>query len=358
LKSPIRILVAPLDWGLGHTTRCIPIIQQLLKQGAVVTVAGNAQQLQYLQTELADVHYLPLQGYNISYAKTTFGLLLMMLWQIPKIVWSIYKEHRWLKSTLQNNNFDAVISDNRYGLFSNKTTTVFITHQLHIQVPFGSKVIHYINTYFIKKYTHCWVPDDAAPNSLAGVLSANSNINFSPIYIGAISRFTNAMPCITNNTNTILCILSGPEPQRSLLAQSIALQLANTMYIITVVGYTSNTITNNASNITYLPLQSATQLQQLIATNHILVSRSGYTTVMDLAVWQRAAILVPTPGQTEQEYLGQYAQQQLWHFVAQQHNIDWLAVIQQYLQQTYVCKATTDNKHLQQSVQQLLATIH
>src|SRR6266498_103077 len=135
LRKP-RILVAPLDWGLGHATRCIPIIDHLLKSGADVWLAGEGAQQKLLAHEFPGLPFLSLAGYRIHYAKSAFGLLKNILFQAPKILRAIKKENKWLEKTMKEHHFDAVISDNRYGLYHRDIPCIFITHQLKIKSPF------------------------------------------------------------------------------------------------------------------------------------------------------------------------------------------------------------------------------
>jgi hypothetical protein len=132
-----RILVAPLDWGLGHATRCIPIIRELLVQDCDVWLAGEGAQEQLLKNEFPELPFLDLPGYRIRYAKTKRGLLWKMIQQGPKMQQAIRYEHRWLKKAVKEHGFDAVISDNRYGLYHSSVPSFFITHQLTIKSPLG-----------------------------------------------------------------------------------------------------------------------------------------------------------------------------------------------------------------------------
>ncbi|TMI85631.1 MAG: glycosyl transferase family 28, partial [Bacteroidetes bacterium] len=113
----LRILVAPLDWGLGHATRCIPIIQHLLKADVEVWLAGEGAQEKLLADEFPDLPFLSLHGYRIRYARSAIGLVKNILFQAPKIVKAIRNENKWLAKMIDEHHFDAVISDNRYGLY-------------------------------------------------------------------------------------------------------------------------------------------------------------------------------------------------------------------------------------------------
>ena len=178
-NDPVSVLVAPLDWGLGHATRCIPIIKELVKQGAGVIIAAVGNQKKLLEAEFPQLEFLEIPGYEIRY-KRGFFLKWSLLFRIPGILRQIRLENRWLEKTLQNRKVDVVISDNRYGLFHKGHFCVFITHQLYIQS--GSKPPGALgkwidgrllkwNYKLISKFSCCWVPDQERGLSLAGILS-------------------------------------------------------------------------------------------------------------------------------------------------------------------------------------------
>jgi len=168
-----RILIAPLDWGLGHATRCIPIINELLANNCEVLVAAENGTKSLLQKEFPQLVFLPLAGYRIKYSYQRSLFPLKILLQSPGLIYSICKEHHWLKKTVKTYNIDAVISDNRFGLFHSSIPSVYITHQLLIKTGnnFGEKIAQKIHYWFIKKYSICWVPDFEGDNNIAGELS-------------------------------------------------------------------------------------------------------------------------------------------------------------------------------------------
>ncbi len=303
-----RILVAPLDWGLGHATRCIPLIRELLAQGAAPWLAGEGAQEELLRTEFPDLPFLPLPGYRVHYAKTKRGLLWKMLKQGPKIRRAIQHEHQWLKKMVTEHRFDAVISDNRYGLCHSTIPSVFITHQLTIQTPLGKwteKELQKRNYRYINKFTECWVPDLEAEMNLAAALSHPAKKPLVPLrYIGLLSRFEKKES--TENANDLLIILSGPEPQRSILEEKILNDISNYDGRATIVrglpGDASMIPSTNMIRI-YNHLPSGALNDAMLEAGYV-ISRSGYSTVMDIATLEKKSILIPTPGQTEQEYLG------------------------------------------------------
>jgi uncharacterized protein (TIGR00661 family) len=302
-----RILLAPLDWGLGHATRCIPIIRELQEQGAEVLLAAEGAAATLLKEAFPELAMLNLEGYRVRYAKTKTGLVLKMLGQTPRLLGVIKREHRWLKKAVKDYQIDAVISDNRYGLYHSAIPCIFITHQLLIKIPFGKKTerwIQKINYGYIQRFSACWVPDHPASPGLAGELSHPALTPSNPVhYIGPLSRFEKTET--TEQKNHLLLLLSGPEPQRSILEEKILSELAHYPGTATLVrGLPGSDMLLPSSNMIHIYNHLPTaQLSEEMSKASRVICRSGYSTLMDLAVFQKKSILVPTPGQTEQEYL-------------------------------------------------------
>jgi uncharacterized protein (TIGR00661 family) len=314
-----KILIAPLDWGLGHATRCIPLIRQLLaKKHEVIIAAGGAIKV-LLEQEFPAIKILPLKGYRIQYSKTRWGIFFVIISQVPKVLYSIFSEKRWLDRTIETNKIDIVISDNRFGLFNKKVYSIFITHQLFIQSPLLQSWLQKINYYFINKFDECWVPDFKNPPNLAGKLSHPLKLPSTPIkYIGSLSRFeANEI----KEEKHLLILLSGPEPQRTILENIIIAQLKNFFEpVLLVRGLPGNSnsieVGQNVKHINHIPSE---ELEEAILSASFVIARSGYSTIMDLTKLKKKAILIPTPGQTEQEYLAKHLfQQQLIFSIEQQ----------------------------------------
>lgn len=307
LSSP-NVLLAPLDWGLGHATRCVPVVRELLRQGCNVLLAGEGKQQALFQQEFPDLRFLPLPGYRIEYASSGWGLAVKIVAQIPKLLSAIKAEQEWLQKVAADEKIDAVIADNRYGLFHPAIPCAFITHQLRIKAPFSlaEDLLQEINYSYINKFSECWVPD-AQENGLAGALSHPEELPEIPLrYIGPLSRFTEREPVAPGNN--LLFLLSGPEPQRTLLEEMILEELksyAGTVVLVRGLPNEKNQL-QVAGNVTSYPHLPAQELEQKICEADLVISRCGYSTVMDLAVLKKRSVLIPTPGQTEQEYLGEY----------------------------------------------------
>ena len=318
VNSKKRILVAPLDWGLGHASRCIPIAKVLQKEGFEVVFATSGRALELLIKEFPKNDFIKLEGYNITYPKNG-QMAVSMLSQLFKIWKSIRKEHIQMQQIIEDYNIDGVISDNRYGLYSKKVPCVFMTHQLKIQSPIFSETLQKINFKYIKKFDECWVPDSNT-HSLSGQLSNANNTPFKCRYIGALSRFEKLEK--TEDLD-ILAIVSGPEPQRSIFEKLLIKQLiASKLKALLVLGKTEENKQEEIGSLKIVSHLSAKSLNQQMVNADVVISRSGYSTVMDIAKLHKKAIFVPTPGQTEQLYLAKYFYDKNMAFAMHQKQLD------------------------------------
>lgn len=308
INTPL-ILVAPMDWGLGHATRCIPIIRALLLENCRVMLAASGGSRRLLQMEFPQLTCIETKGYNIKYGQSENAVLFSMLAQFPKIVVTIYWERRWLKKIIAEYGVGVVISDNRMGMFNKNVYSIYITHQLQIQTgnAFTNWIARKIHYRFIHKFNECWIPDARGEHNLAGALSHPSDLprtNFK--YIGPLSRFENVT---VEKKYDVAIILSGPEPQRTIFEQLILAGIKDTTGRILLVRGSSETLSlkkENYNNLEVYDFMAAADLNRAIIQSDLIIGRCGYSTVMDLVKLQKKAVLVPTPGQTEQEYLAGY----------------------------------------------------
>jgi uncharacterized protein (TIGR00661 family) len=304
--SNMRVLVSPLNWGLGHAARCIPIIKELIANGCEVIIAADGVCLQLLKSEFPNLTFLTAPAYNIKYSRKGTSLRWKLLRQLPRIVNAIYKEHLWLQKIIKSHRIDMVISDNRFGLYSKKVPCIYISHQLLIKTgnSFSERILQKLHYSVIKKYTECWIPDDEK-NGIGGKLSHPPEFPANAKYIGPLSRFENKEE---DQKYDLLVILSGPEPQRTILENIIVNELEsfNGKSLLVRGNENAEVIAVNNRSIEIINVARAEQLNHLVCQSKVVISRCGYTTVMDLLKLRKKAILIPTPGQTEQEYLAEY----------------------------------------------------
>ncbi len=313
-------MVAPLDWGLGHASRCVPVIDALLKNENKVIIAADGAIKILLKNEFPDVEFVNLFNYNIRYSTNSKWLWWLILKQLPKIISSIKKENRWLQNLITQQKFDVVISDNRYGLFSKKCDCILITHQLTLQMPNGWRFLQpftkKILEQWIKKFDQCWIPDfENIRNNLSGDLSHHQKLLPNTIFIEPLSRFEKLKYEAKIVESDLLILISGPEPQRTLLEEKILQQLfeiENCSKKVIIVGgkYTTDKdLQPMPTIVNYFPTANAAQLCGMMMGAKKIICRSGYSTIMDLQTINRTAIFIPTSLQTEQEYLAKWMQQ-------------------------------------------------
>lgn len=359
-----RILVAPLDWGLGHATRCIPIIRELMTQGCEVWLAGEGAQEHLLKEEFPQLNFLQLEGYRIKYGKSANGLLLNILRQTNKILKAIKKENEWLKKMIVEYGFDAIISDNRFGLYYASVPCIFITHQLTIKSPLGKwseNILQKRNYKYINRFAECWVPDHIGGDDLAGELSHPLKMPAIPLnYTGPLSRFDSITPLGDEcRKDHLLIIISGPEPQRSIFENKIVKEISNYPGTATIVRGLpgSSSIIPSTNMIHFYNHLPAGELYKEILKAEYIISRCGYSTVMDLAALQKKSILIPTPGQTEQEYLAKYLVQKKFAYCISQKEFilaDALASAKQF---AYKFLEKNPDKILQQVISNFISSL-
>ncbi len=301
-----KIIVAPLNWGLGHASRCVPIIRFLAANKYIPIIASDGIALAFLRKEFPDIESIKLPSYGISYTKNLKASLLM---QIPKIVKAVRKEQKVIQNYIKKNtDVVGVISDNRFGVRSNTIASVYITHQINVFSGLTTVISSKIHQKLIKKFDECWIPD-SVDNQLSGALSQSRSQNTHLKYIGALSRFKKEkLPKI----NDVLVILSGVESQRKSLEEKMLLEFKNYRgKVVLVQGKIEKEqrVKNQYGIKTYNYLLSS-DLEKEINQSALIICRSGYSSIMDLAVLDKKAFFIPTSNQPEQEYLATYLKEQ------------------------------------------------
>jgi len=307
MTKPKNILVAPLNWGLGHATRCIPIINELQKNGFTPILASDGNALELLKKEFPNLDHISLPSYNIKYAKKGFFFKLKLLLNLPILIIAIKKERELLNKIVTEKEIHGIISDNRFGIHHNNIPSVYITHQLNVLSGLTTKLSSKLHQYVIKKFDECWIPDFKSSTNFSGKLSHVNSTKSNFKFIGTLSRFQKKD---TPKVYDYLIILSGPEPQRTLLENKLLLELKYiTKKILFIKGIIeSKQKTSITKNITYYNYMTSSELEQAINKSEIIIARSGYTTIMDLAKMNKKAFFIPTPGQYEQLYLAERLQ--------------------------------------------------
>lgn len=333
-----------MNWGLGHASRCIPLVRRLIHEGHEVILGGDGESLTLLRKHFPKLRYTYLAPLNLRYSagKSQVWAILKAL---PKLFFWSLKDHAMLQAVLREEPIDYVLSDNRFGLYINRPstndhrpstndhrpTTIYLTHQLHIMLPrpwrWLEPLVARLHARIYTRFNKVWIPDyEETDKSLAGELShlkiSNIQSQISNLhYIGPLSRFEDYDRSQDNpiaQNYTIVAVLSGLEPHRTLLEKEIVARYLDTdEQVLIVQGLVNRPNTRfKRRNITLVPSITDAELVPVLMNAKHIIARSGYSTIMDLHALgllpsknetpNPQIELIPTPGQPEQEYLSAY----------------------------------------------------
>lgn len=322
-----RVLIAPLNWGLGHATRCIPIIQALLQRGHTVLIASDGDALTVLQREFPSLTLFELPSYNVRYSRN-LPVWLKTAFMIPALRKVIQHEQRVVERIVQAHNIDVLIADNRYGCWSQKIHSVFISHQLNLPAPSGFRwlkgVLNFSQNKLIKKFNTIWIPD-SQDRLLSGSLSETKR---KADFIGIQSRLNRSTQYQT--VYPFVVVLSGPEPQRTLLEKNLLPQvIALNVPAVFVRGTVQEKMgEHEVDQVKIFNYVNSAALEKIINQSDLVVARSGYSTIMDIAALGKKAIFIPTPGQPEQEYLADKFMKAKIAFSVRQDEVDLIDALE------------------------------
>lgn len=315
-KGKKNIFICPLAWGTGHATRVQVIAEKLKQRGHKIYLASPRGLHRTFDNSAYD-ELIALWSPPVYYPGY-LPLYIAVLLQLPLLLWGFLSDRLRLPAMIRRYNIDIVISDNRFGMWNRKVHSIYITHQLRVALPRGlgffEPLVSAIHRSVIRRYDECWVPDFPGDNNLSGRLSHDCRMHANTGYIGPLSRFLNhpvptlqpGHPSFKKEDHFTLALLSGPEPQRTNLENIIISQKDKLPGKLVIVAGTPGNDKETANDILRYPWLDGTALGQLINRADLIVCRSGYSTIMDLFYLGRSAILIPTPGQPEQEYLALY----------------------------------------------------
>lgn len=304
-RQGLNVLIAPLNWGLGHATRCIPVIRFYLENHCKVFIASDGLALSLLKKEFPEIAFFELASYKASYP--TANIVVNVTLQSPFILHAYFTEKKQIGRIVKENNIHLIISDNRFGVFSSDAFNVIMSHQLHLRTKarWAGIFSNALNHLAMRMFDEIWVPDFEGDKNLSGELS-HPPIDGSIHYLGPISRIQ--PKGLKTEKGKILILLSGPEPQRTYLEKEIVKQAAglNEKFIV-LQGLTNGKHSfRQTGNITVFPFLFGEELREMLESAEIIITRSGYTTVMDLYSLGKKAVMIPTPGQSEQVFLAEH----------------------------------------------------
>lgn len=331
----MKLLIAPLNWGLGHASRCLPLIVRHLRAGDDVVLAGDGCSLALLRKHFPGLSYRTLPSLSLQYSsgRSQVGAMAKAM---PQLLVHAIRDHRALRNILRSEHFDLVISDNRFGFFSSRCRCIYITHQLHVFLPqwlsWAEPIAQRLHHRVIRHYAECWVPDLEEQKDrgsivslpwvgLSGELAHTEPLPENVKFIGPLSRFEYVQE-VESRHYDVVAVLSGLEPQRTLLEQQLLREFADSSEQVLIVRglITAPPTAIRKRNITLRPYMPDGELAFVLKHAKLIISRSGYSSLMDyyalglLDKQQRGEVtlrLVATPGQPEQEYLANLHNQHL-----------------------------------------------
>ena len=301
-----KVLVAVLNWGLGHATRCIPVIRSLQQENYQPIIASDGSALSYLRNELPELVSYELNPLHITYGpRSAFNFPYLML---KSLFWNAHlkKDASLIHSIHEKEHLTGIISDGRPYAFHRDVPSVYITHQLQVKSGLFSRSSTAIHRQLIRRFDECWVPDLAPPHNVCGLMSQWKNADIPLRYIGIPSDLTHQKRAREYDH---AAIIAGAEPERTKLEKKLIAcfrELSGKNIIL--AGSKQRSSEKITDNLEIIGMASRAEVAQVMSRSDTLVVRGGYSTIMDLIKLQRKALLVPTPGQTEQLYLAEHLQ--------------------------------------------------
>ncbi len=328
----MTVVVSPLSWGFGHAGRMIPVALELRKRGCDVIFAADTSLLEMAGRDLPGIRLLEIPGLRIRYSRHLPQYICIFL-QLPRIIAAGFTEHRVLRRLVRELNPSLVISDNRFGFYNRKVYSVYVTHQLRIPFPrflrFLETPAAWLHRLIIDRYDLCLVPDYPGGGNLSGRLSHGVRLPRNIIYMGPVSRFAGPVPGFGGSSGdpSVCLILSGPEPQRTLLLEKVSEALRGAETVILSTGPAPHAFAERYPSATFITAPGKEQMSRIIAASSLVITRAGYTSVMELFMMGRGAVIIPTPGQSEQEYIGMYLDGKYGFITLQQDRLEQLTEI-------------------------------
>jgi len=296
-----NVLIGILNWGLGHASRMMPVIEQYENNGWNVTVVSEGSALKFIRQELPHLESIDTQLPELTYHSS--GLLWAHLFKLgPQLIYSISHDKRWVKQYIQTHSVDLILSDNRYGFRHPSVRCELYTHQIQLPYPkmyrWFAPITQWLLMWHLNRFKSIQIIDDSF-HSIAGHMSHPKGLKVDFSYTGILSRFKPQE--ITEIVYDICLIPTGLEPQRSEFLHQVLNYYSKQNRKVFVIGEFKEHQPDH--NVTYLGALSSKKMQEVIVKSRLVISRSGYSTIMDLLVLNVPAILIPTPGQPEQAYL-------------------------------------------------------
>jgi uncharacterized protein (TIGR00661 family) len=311
----MKILFGVFDWGLGHATRDIPIIEELLKRGDKVDIISTGRALKLLKSYLKNkCRYFDVRSVYSPFNDSNF--LISFITSIPRMIISLKQARKETEKIIEKNKYDKVISDCRYDVYDRKENSILINHQLSFKSPILESIVARILAMMMNHFGTIAVPDYNS-RKLSGELGKNKYYSGKVCYIGILSRLKKRK--LKQDIDYFIS-MSGPEPQRTILENKILGQISSFKGKIVIAG--GNLEINKKTsrkNLKFFSFLDKNQQEEMMNRAKFIITRSGYSTLLELAeLEKKKALLIPFPKQTEQEYVADlYEKEKLFHHVHQ-----------------------------------------
>ncbi len=322
----MKLIYGICSWGLGHATRSLPIIRKLIKENNEITIISDGRSLELLKKELNEtVKYINIPDYPMLISENSRQFIAKSIIYWPLFIKKMESGLQKLTKIVKKNHYDLIISDGRYDIYNKKIPSYFISHQMRIMNPLRIKSLEtgseIYNKFFFKRFREVIIPDFKEDN-LSGDLSHNlKKIDINKLnYVGVLSDFKKKN--IKKDIDFLISI-SGPEPQRTIFEKKIFSQInyLNGNIVITL-GKSDENKDINEGSIKIYSFLNKDEREDFLNRSKLIISRSGYSTLLDLAVLGSKSLMIPTPGQVEQEYLSYYHNQKGTFYSVKQNNIN------------------------------------
>jgi uncharacterized protein (TIGR00661 family) len=321
---------------LGHATRSLPIIRKLLREGEDLTIVSHGNSLEFLKEELRgeEIKYFDIKDYPIPVSETKGEFIAKSFIYWPRFMRRMNRGIKFVTRLSERERFDVILSDGRYDIYSRRIPSYLITHQVRILNPFKLKILEFgseiFNLFFLKRFRKFLIPD-YENDDLSGRLSHDLKLikKNHLSYIGVLSDFKKRE---IGKDIDYLFSLTGPEPQRGILERILMEQVKELDgRKIFTLGRPDLIRVEKEGNIKIHGIVNKEKREELMNRAKLIISRSGYSTIMDLAVIKTKALLIPTPGQIEQEYLADFHNRKGNFYSVKQENLHLLANIKEAL---------------------------
>ncbi|NLE34776.1 MAG: hypothetical protein GX622_06715 [Bacteroidales bacterium] len=326
----LTVLISPLSWGFGHAGRMIPLAMELQKRGAKIIFAADAPLLEMAGREIPGITAVEIAGLRMRYSRLLPQYICIFL-QLPHIIASAVRDHRTLRCLVSEYKPSVIISDNRFGFYNRSIFSVYVTHQLRIPFPrllrFMEPLAMWMHRIIINRFDLCLVPDFPGSVNLSGRLSHGVRLTRNTIFCGPLSRFEipgGTEPAIPDQGYPVCLLLSGPEPQSTLLLERIADTLSGFSMVILSATPLPLFMKETPPGIRVITTPDNPTMRKMLISSSLVIARSGYSSVMELVSLGKGAVIIPTPGQPEQEYLGRHLNGRFGFITMSQDNLEKL----------------------------------